>query len=248
MACALQKETRLFKVMRFIYILLLASLQLSRADDAAVGRWEGSVQIPGRELPLIVDLAQEKGGAWIGSVIIPGMEVKGAPITEIARKDAELSFTLKNALATPGASPAAFKGQIAANGALSGNFLQAGNSAPFTLQKTGPPQVEVPPRSTTITKELEGEWKGEYTLFGYARQVTLKLTNRPEQGGAADFVIVGKKINNLSVDLVTQENDLVTIDSHEAGMSYEGRLQKDEIKGALLQGPLETPLNLKRTK
>jgi hypothetical protein len=32
------------------------------------------------------------------------------------------------------------------------------------------------------------------------------------------------------------------------GMSYEGRLSKGEIKGALNQGELEVPLNFRRAK
>jgi hypothetical protein len=206
------------------------------------------VQIPGRELPLIVDLAHGNAGAWTGSITIPGLNVKGALLTEIARKDSDISFAIEGVLAAPGATPAACKAQIVPNETLSGNFLQAGNSAPFTLQKTGPPQVELPPRSTPVAPELQGEWKGEYELFGYARKVTIKLTNRGAEGAAAEFVVVGKKVNNLPVDLVTQEGELLTIDSRQSGLSYEGRFQKDEIKGTIIQGPLEVPLVLRRAQ
>ena len=143
-----------------------------------------------------------------------------------------------------------FSGHFSGNGALTGDFIQAGNRAPFTLEKTGPPQVELPPRSTSIAKELEGAWKGEYELFGYPRHVTIKLANHGADGATAEFVVVGKKTNNLPVDLVTQEGGLLTIDSHEMGISYEGRFQNDsgEIHGTFVQGPLELPLVLRRAK
>ena len=50
--------------MRIAFILLLASTLVSRADEIAAGRWEGTVQIPSREFVLIVDLAagSDKGG------------------------------------------------------------------------------------------------------------------------------------------------------------------------------------------
>ena len=38
---------------------LLASVTVGRAEESASGRWEGSAQIPARELKLVVDLAQD---------------------------------------------------------------------------------------------------------------------------------------------------------------------------------------------
>lgn len=130
---------------------------------------------------------------------------------------------------------------------LAGNFEQAGNRAPATLQRAGPPQVEFPPRSTPVAKEFEGEWKGDYEMLGYTRHVSIKFANHPE-GAMADFVVVGRKHNVLPVDLVTLEGDLVTVNSHETGFSFEGRLRGGKLTGAIQQGPMETPLVLERAK
>ena len=55
--------------MRVAFILLLASALISRADENAAGRWEGTVQIPGRPLEVIVDLAARVAtGGWQGSI------------------------------------------------------------------------------------------------------------------------------------------------------------------------------------
>ena len=229
--------------MRLTLTLIFISTLLCRAQESASGRWEGSVKIPERELKLIVDLAQDRD--WIGSIIIPGMDVKGAALTDIMVKDSELTFVITSALDT-----AKFNGHFTANGAFTGNFMQAGNTAPFTLAKTGPPQVELPVRSTAIAKELEGEWQGEYELFGYPRHVTIKLANHGDAGATAEVVVVGKKTNNLPVNLITQEGGFLTIDSHETRVSYEGRFEKDsgEINGTFTQGTLELPLVLRRVK
>ena len=130
---------------------------------------------------------------------------------------------------------------------LAGNFEQGGNRAPATLQKTGPPQVEYPLRSTSVAKELEGEWKGDYEMLGYTRHVSIKFANHAD-GATADFVVVGRKHNVLPVNLVTQEGDLVTVDSHEMGFSFEGRLRDGKLTGAVQQGAIETPLVLMRAK
>jgi hypothetical protein len=131
---------------------------------------------------------------------------------------------------------------------MAGNFEQAGNRAATSLQKTAPPQVEQPPRNTPVAKELEGEWKGDYQMLGYTRHVSIKFTNRGPDAAMAEFVIVGRRTNNLPVDLVTQEGDLVTVDSHDIGFSFEGRLRDGKLTGSIRQGAAETPLVLERAK
>jgi hypothetical protein len=230
--------------MRLILVLVFACAVVCRAEDKATGRWQGVVNVPDREFTVVVDL-QQVDGSWRGSVIIPSLNTKGAPLTDIAVNNSDASFTLKGGRSLD----ATFKGSFKADGTFAGDFSQAGNQAPFALRKVGPPQLETPLRSTPVAREIEGEWKGEYQIFGAPRHVTLKLTNG-EKGGTAEFVVVGRKVNNLPVDLVTQEGDVLTIDSHQTGISYEGRFDKNanEIKGTFLQGPMELPLLLRRSK
>jgi len=227
-------------LVRLIAILIVATALPCRAEEVISGRWEGTAQIPDDELNLIVDLSQENG-AWVGSIIIPGLGLKGAPLTDIKVQSPDVNFAVKGAVGIQ------LKLRLDANNKLAGNFEQAGNRAPATLKKTGPPQVEYPLRSTPVAKELEGEWKGDYEMLGYTRHVSIKFANHPDVA-TADFVIVGRKHNVLSVDLVTQEGDLVTVDSHEIGFSFEGRLQNGKLTGAIRQGAIETPLDLERAK
>lgn len=228
-------------LLRLVAIIVFAVALPCPAQDIINGRWEGTAQIPDGELIVIVDLAQEHG-AWVGSIIIPGLGVKGAPLTDINVKPPDLSFAVKGTLGIQ------LKMRLDAGGKMSGDFQQAGNRAPTTLQKIGPPQVERPPRNTAVAKELEGEWKGDYEMLGYARHVSIRFANRDTNGATAEFVIIGRKHNNLPVDLVTQEGDLVTVDSHEIGFSYEGRLRNGKLTGVIRQGAIETPLVLERAK
>src|SRR5438105_7551324 len=235
--------------MRVAFILFLASAVLCYADENAAGRWEGTVQIPGRQLTLVVDLAAKSsggGGGWQGSITIPGLGLKGVPLNDIALKGNDIVFSMKGALADQRIGPAKFNARFVGDGKLAGDFVQAGNTASFALEKTGSPQVEIPPRSSAIAKGIEGEWKGGYEIFGYPRKVTIKLQNRGTEGATAEFVIVGKKENKLPVDLVRQEGEFLIIDSHETGLTFEGRIGEGEIKGNVLQGPLEMPVVLKR--
>ena len=225
---------------RLIAVLIVAAALSCQADDAISGRWEGSAHIPGDELTVVVDLSQENG-AWVGSIIIPGLGLKGVLLTDIKVQPPDVNFAVKGVLGIQ------LKLRLDANNTLTGNLEQAGNRALATLQKTGPPQVEHPPRSTPVAKELEGEWKGDYEMLGYTRHVSVKFANHPD-GAAAEFVIVGRKHNVLPVDLVTQEGEMVTVDSHEMGFSFEGRLRDGKLTGAIRQTAMETPLVLVRAK
>ena len=233
---------------RLASIILLYSVFVCEAAETAGGRWEGSIQIPGSEFPLIVDLDQVTGQTWAGSIIIPGLGVKGAPLTDLSVGDSEISFTIKAALANERTGPAKFKGRVTSPGQLTGDFLQAGNRATCVLQKTGPPQVELPRKSTAIRHEFEGEWKGDYEMDGYPRHVTLTLANHNPGSASAKLVIVGKQTNNVPVELVTEEDGLLTIKSPEFGINYEGRFRKEasEINGTFTLGPFELPLVLRR--
>lgn len=236
-------------MLRLVATILLAGAALCQAVESAAGRWEGSAQIPGHELRLIVDLSDAGGKGWTGSIIIPGFDVKGAPLIDLHVRGGDLDSAIKGALGNERSGRAELKAHLTADGHLSGEFKQGGNTAPFVLAKTGPPQVDLPARSTAVAKEVEGEWKGDYEMMGYARHATLKFSNRGAEGAALDFVIVGKKVNNVPVSLVTQDGDFITVKSEEFGITFEGRFSKEagEIKGTLSQGPLEAPLLLRRT-
>jgi len=232
--------TAVSALVRLIMILIIAAALPCRAEDVVSGRWEGTAQIPNNELTVVVDLAQENG-AWIGSIIIPGLGLKGVPLTDIKVQPPDLNFAVKGALGIQ------LRLRLDATNKLAGTFEQGGNRAPASLQKTGPPQVEYPPRNTPVAKELEGEWKGDYEMLGYTRHVSIKFANQSD-GATAEFVIVGRKRNVLPVDLVTQEGEMVTVDSHEMGFSFEGRLKNGKLTGAVRQGAIETPLVLVRAK
>jgi len=84
--------------LRLLAAIFFASVALGQAAESAAGRWEGSAQIPGGALQLIVDLAEESGQGWIGSIIIPSFGVKGAPLVDLHLRSSDLAFAIKGAL------------------------------------------------------------------------------------------------------------------------------------------------------
>ena len=236
-------------MLRLVATILLAGAALSEAAESAAGRWEGVVQIPGQELRLIVDLSDEGGKGWTGSIIVPGFAIKGAQLVDLHVRGGDLAFAIKGAFGNERTGRAEVTAHLTSEGRLAGDFKQGGNTAPFVLAKTGPAQVDLPIQSTSVARELEGEWKGDYEMMGYARHATMKFAGRGTEGVPVEFTIVGKKVNNVPVSLVTQDGDFVTVKSEEFGITFEGRFSKEagEIKGTLSQGPMEAPLVLRKT-
>jgi hypothetical protein len=228
----------------FAFQLVGTMATRGEAASALEGKWSGKIQVPGQELLLVLDLAHE--ASWNGSATLPGLNVKGAPLTDINVQSSDVSFGIQ-AMTGPSVEPPKIKAHLK-DEKLVGDFLQAGNSASFILEKIGPPEVEEPPRSTPVAKEFEGNWKGDYELLASPRKVTLNLQNHASQPASADFVIVGRKVNKLPVDRITQQGNFITIESSAYGLTYEGCLENGKIHGTLFQGPIEVALVLHRPK
>src|SRR5205085_10337811 len=112
-----------------VFAISLAYSLICRAGETVAGRWEGSAQIPESEIKFVVDLAQDPNGAWMGSIIVPGLGVSGFPLADIAVKDSNATFAIKNERGFQ----ASFKGRLNTDGKLTGDFVQAGNTAKFQL-------------------------------------------------------------------------------------------------------------------
>jgi len=222
-------------------VILLASTALSYAANPAASRWDGSFLVPGREMKLVVDLSQNDKGEWIGSAIFPTLDIAGAPLSDIAVKDSTLSFAVKGVL-----GDIKVRGNLTDGGGFSGALEQGGNSAPLAMQKTGPPQVDLPRQSTNVARELEGEWEGDMTAIDHNVHVRLSLANRTDGKATAKFFLKGRREVNLNVAILTQDSDLLTLEVPDAFLTYEGRFRGGEISGTWQQGPYEFALVLHR--
>ena len=220
----------------------------SPAADRAAGRWQGAIQIPGQELQVVIDLDRDASGGWVGSIISPGLHVKGAPLARIATKGSRLQFALRDGLGPASDTPVTFNGSFRSSDTVAGTYSQGGHTAPFTLTRTGIAQVDLPPANTAVSPGLVGTWKGDYEMLGYPRHVTLGFTNHAGGSATVEFIVVGKQEHTLSVDLLTEEEGLLRVESHQFQITFEGRLQVDsgELKGTIAQGPMEAPIVLRR--
>jgi hypothetical protein len=247
----LAPRRRILRAMKRILIMLLALLAAtgSLAAGEIAGRWSGRVQIPGRGLPLVVDLAKDPSGAWIGSMTVPGLNVKGAPLGNIKVDGPGVAFDAGDALGAPPDGPAVFSARLDGRGMMAGEMRQGGNTAPFALKRVGDAQVELPPRSTAVARALEGRWTGEYEMGGYPRHVTVDFANHAGSAATVDFVVVGKATTKVPIDFVSEEEGLLRLESHDFRINFEGRIHEGEgrIAGTFTLGVMEAPLVLRRT-
>ncbi len=121
-------------------IALLSLPALAQAQIAApqIGRWEGSLQIPGGNLQLLVDLWNTADG-WKGSISIPAQGAKNLPLAKVGMAAGHLMFTLPGIPGEP-----TFDGTVSVDGVVaSGLFVQGGAHMPLTLRRTGETPAEV---------------------------------------------------------------------------------------------------------
>ena len=225
----------------------LACVDARAATDPA-GRWEGTADVPGQPLRLVIDLDRDAQGRWAGSAILPERGVKGAAVDGLAVAGCDVRLGL--AAAFPGGDRLQPRLALAcqADGTLGGTFTLGGHAVAVSLHRSGAPQVDPPPASSAITPALAGRWTGRYELGGYPREVTLTLANGAGGTGGGQVVIVGKRTTTLQLDQVTQGREFVTMRASSAGFSIEGRFAADDgvIDGAVSQGPFEAAIVLHR--
>jgi hypothetical protein len=236
--------------MRRLIVLLAAVIGASptiAATDAA-GRWEGAAAIPGRSLPMVIDVDRDDAGHWRGSIIVPDLAVDGLPLAHVVATGDRLAFDLGDALGAQAFGAAAFALRIDKPGVATGEFRQGGHVARVSLSRTGVAQVEVPPRSTPLATALVARWSGSFELGGYPREVTIVLARGGDGLGAATFTVVGKKTTVIPVDLVMQSGDYLRLESAATSVSFEGRVVAEaaEIRGTIAMGSIELPLVLRR--
>jgi hypothetical protein len=228
-----------------LFCVLLATVAFAsmapESPSPIFGRWEGTVQIPGRPFTLVIDLSSDQTGKWAGSVIVPGFNVKGAPLADlaVAVKDTDIAFVIRGVLGNP-----SVKGRLV-DGAIQGEFAEGGNSAPVLLHRIGDAQVDLPPKSTPVRHELEGLWTGSLVYASHEFRVKLTLKNGGN-GAGATLVLTREKDFPLTIGLVQEDGSTLTIQTEDGQESVDAKFDtaKGEIRGAMQIGGAEVPLLL----
>jgi len=211
-----------------------------QSSAGATGHWEGTIKTPGQELAVVVDLAQQNG-TWVGAITIPTQGVKAFALSPMTVEGDAVTFGMKGIPGDP-----LFKGTLSNEPrSISGQFRQGGVTMPFTLAWKGEPKLEAAPKSSAITKDLEGSWEGSLNVQGTTLRLILELAN---EAGSGVGTITSLNQGNARIPIaqVTQEGTGVKLLVSAIGAGYDGSLANGQIEGTWSQAGQKFPLVFKR--
>ncbi|HZU24344.1 MAG TPA: hypothetical protein VFA04_02415 [Bryobacteraceae bacterium] len=224
---------------------LICAAAVSGADQApgAAGHWEGSFNAPtpegNKDVDMTVDLARGAGGTWTGSVDL-GPLAKGLPLSDISSSGAAVHFGVKG---VPGAP--SFDGKLAADGqSMSGQANFGGQATTFKLTRKGDAKVAQPPKSTPVSKQLQGKWQGALSAQSTTLHLVLDIVNQADGTGGGTLTSVDQGNAEIPLSQVTQNGRSVTFGVLVIGGSFSGELNEagTELSGQWTQGPNQLPL------
>jgi len=222
--------------------LLLLSAPLARAQTAdPSGHWQGSLQIPGREVTFEIDLARNGTGDFAGTTSLPAEGIKGLPLRSVVVAGASVSFDARR--------DQPFRGVLSADGkSISGDATLSGYVLPFSMVRTGDAEIARPAKSAPIGRDLEGTWDAAFEDSGATRHIVLTMTNHAD--GTATGRLINTDEGGLEIPLViAQKASNVTLETTVLkGMSFSGALNADgtELSGAITQGSMTVPVTFRR--
>jgi hypothetical protein len=226
-----------------VTLLVSSGVAFAQTPAGPSGHWEGAIQVPGQELKIEIDLSGA-GEKWEGVIAIPAQGLKGFPLAAIAIQGDAVSFAMKGVPGDP-----QFKGTLSKDGkALSGDFLQGGGTVPFSLARTGDAKIERPPKSTPITKDLEGSWEGALDVKGTTLRLVFKLSNQADGTATGTIVSLDQGGAEIPIASVVQNGAHLKLFVPAVVGNYDGDLKDGQLAGTWTQGPQTWPLVLKRAK
>ena len=230
-----------------VMLMLAATIGLASAPIAAqgpagpAGHWEGTIQVPGQELAISVDLAPNTDAKWEGAIAIPAQNVKALPLSDITVKGSAVGFAMKGVPGDP-----QFAGTVSKDGtSIAGDFSQGGVTLPFTLNRKGEARRQDAVKSTPVTREFEGSWEGALDVQGTILRLRLKLANA-ESGASGTLVSVDQGGGEIAISSITQTASHLQLNVGAISAAFEGDLKDGQITGMWSQGPATLPLVFKR--
>ena len=208
------------------------------------GHWEGTITLPGGDIPFQVDVAKNAQGALVATYSRPENNLKGLPLANVALDGRRVTFELT----VDGG--VRFYGTLDADGkTIAGDVTARIGNAPFSMSRAGDAQIAPAPKNATVGNELEGTWEGTLSLQGVNLRLVLRMTNHADGTSAATIVSVDQGGIELPL-AITQKAATVTLNTPAIGGDFfSGALNAaGELAGTFSQGPVTTTLTFVRSK
>jgi len=224
-------------------LTLSSGVAFSQTPAGASGHWEGAIQVPAQEIKIEIDLSGT-AGKWEGTITIPAQNLKGLPLSAVAVTGETVTFAIGGIPGEP-----TFKGAVSKDGkTLAGDFSQGGGSVPFSVVRTGEAKIERPPKSTPVTKDVEGSWEGGVEINGKTLRLLVKLANQPDGAATGTITSVDQGGAVIPIAAVVQTDAHLKLVVPAVIGNYDGDFKDGQLTGTWSQGPNSWPLVLKRAK
>jgi len=211
-------------------------------EEAILGTWNGTLVVPGAQLPMVFHIAASEEGGFTATMDSPAQGAFGIPVSEVSFSDGHLRLYSATVLGE-------FVGDLSADGnTLVGTWRQGGGEYDLTVTREG---SQPPVEPTEAQKPIVGTWLGELEVSGGTR-LRMVFNIRPEADGglAATLDSPDQGVSGLPVSEVTFANGHLRLVSSLVGGAFEGDLSQDGtvLDGKWMQGGMELPLSLERTE
>jgi len=212
------------------------------AQTSPAGHWEGSIQLPDREIKVVMDVAKDDKDAWMGTFAQPEQNVKNIPLSTVKFEGKNLKFKIGAGENSPD-----FDCDLD-GAAMKCTASNAMGSVPAGLKRTGDAKFEQVKASSAVSKQLEGDWEGTLDTPNGPLAVIVHLKNQADNTvkGTMDSPSQGAK--DLPLSGIVQTADAFQFELPMAGGSYKGTLNKEgtQVTGNWTQGGGSLPLTLKK--
>jgi hypothetical protein len=230
-----------------VFLCCAAAVAAVSAQPGLPGHWEGKVELPaGSTGPdtLALDLARDAGGAWIASLGVPQQHVSGLVVSELRVEGSKVKFIAPEVPGAP-SFDLSFAG-----GKLAGTLAIQGHSMAIALRRTGDAKVEAVTAERAVSKDLEGDWEGAFTLGnGHQRVIQVHFRNRPDRTLEATLDSPSQGFHG-SLDQVLENGRTVNFHVRIYGGAFEGTMNESgsRIDGTWFQGGANPPVDFTLNK
>jgi hypothetical protein len=225
-------------------LLCGAFLSAAFAQTGPTGHWEGTVQLPDRNIQIVVDLAKDEKGAWSGAFSQTD-GVKNVPLADIKVDDKSVKFKIA---AGGGAAPD-FDCSLENPTSMRCTLTTPGGSVTSSMKRTGEAKIDLPKSSPAVAGELEGNWEGSIDTPNGALRLVVHLKNQPDKTVKATMDSLDQNAMDLPLTDVVQKGPAVEFQLRLVNGAYKGTLNKEgtQLEGEWSQGGTSLPLTLKKS-
>lgn len=201
------------------------------------------MQLPDREIHIVVDLAKNDQGGWNGAFSQTD-GVSNVPLADIKVDDKSAKFRI----GAGGQNAPNFDCALESATAMHCTLTTPGGSVAAAMKRTGDAKIDLPKSSTAVAAELEGDWEGAIDTPNGALRLVVHFRNQPDKTVKATMDSLDQNAMDLPLTDVVQKASAVEFQLRLVNGSYKGTLNKDatQLEGEWTQGGGSVALTLKK--